>query len=153
MELLAAPYPITASPLGYFRSVGDELGIKGDLIQLILTNPGERVMLPQYGTPLRRLLFEQNTDAVKASASEMILNSIAKWEPRILVKKLDISTPADKGQDGLSFLSLSKSEPVDQQLHSNQNTLLIKLQYSLFSNLKDIIYLNLEVPLIGEANA
>ena len=60
MALLGAPYPITPSPLGLLRSVEEEATIKGDLLQLILTNPGERVMLPQYGTPLRKYLFEQN---------------------------------------------------------------------------------------------
>jgi len=42
MELLALPYPITPSPLGAFRAVGTEVGIKGDLLQLLLTNPGEK---------------------------------------------------------------------------------------------------------------
>ena len=33
--------------------------IKNDLRQLLLTVPGERIMRPNYGTPLRSFLFEQ----------------------------------------------------------------------------------------------
>ena len=61
MDLLAAPFPIVKNPLGLLAPTTGLKGIKGDLIQLLLTNPGDRVMLPTYGTPLRRLVFEPNT--------------------------------------------------------------------------------------------
>jgi phage baseplate assembly protein W len=151
MELLAAPYPITPSPLGFFRSVGAESGIKGDLIQLILTNPGERVMMPEYGTPLRELMFEQNTDALKQIASDMILKSISLWEPRILVNELVISTAADREENKSDFLPFDSREKKEYQYGANEYVMLIKLKFSLFSNLKNIVYLVIAVP-IGESN-
>jgi phage baseplate assembly protein W len=151
MDLLAAPYPITPSPLGFFRSVGAESGIKGDLIQLILTNPGERVMMPEYGTPLRTLIFEQNTDSLKQLASAMILRSISLWEPRILVRELEISTAGDRDANKSTFLPFDSYETKESQYGANEYVMLIKLKYSLFSNLKDITYLVLAVP-IGENN-
>ena len=31
--------------------------VRGEIIQLLLTNPGERVFLPAFGAGLRRLVF------------------------------------------------------------------------------------------------
>ncbi len=145
MELYAAPYPIVPSPLGTFRTVGAETGVKGDLLQLILTNPGERVMLPDFGTPLRRLLFEQNSDTLKETARSMILESIRKWEPRILVRGLNITTTTDSGP----FKFLAPNPDVNE----NDYVLLIKLEYSLLNNLSQINNLVLSLPLNGATNA
>ena len=35
---------------------------KANLINLLLTNPGERVYLPKYGVGIKNLLFEQQID-------------------------------------------------------------------------------------------
>lgn len=145
MELLAAPYPITPSPLGALRTVGAEPGIKGDLLQLILTNPGERVMMPNFGTPLRRLLFEQNTVALYEQAKSMILDSIRTWEPRIVVRSLTVMS-TDNGPK--KELSSSISDYL-----SNPYILLIKLQYSILTNIQQVQNLVLQVPLNGGTNA
>ena len=44
-------YPIVTNPKGYFPVTKGVDLIKGDLLCLLLTNPGERVMMPQFGTP------------------------------------------------------------------------------------------------------
>jgi len=36
----------------------DERLIKNDMLQLLLTSPGERVMRPTYGVPIRQWAFE-----------------------------------------------------------------------------------------------
>ena len=145
MELLAAPYPINPSPLGALRTVGTELGIKGDLLQLILTNPGERVMMPNYGTPLRRLFFQQNSPSLIDQTRNMILDSIRAWEPRIVVRSLIITNSDDGNQNIL------KNTIPDYQ--NNSHILLIKLQYSILSNIQGIQNLVLQVPLTGGLNA
>jgi len=145
MELLALPYPITPSPLGAFRAVGTEVGIKGDLLQLLLTNPGERVMMPSFGTPLRELIFQQNTVALQDSAKKMILDSIRNWEPRIVVRSLQV-TNTENGNP-----SLLKNSIEDYQ--NNPYILLINLQYSILTNIQGIQKLILQVPLAGGTNA
>jgi phage baseplate assembly protein W len=47
---------------------GDPL-LRGKILQLLLTAPGERVNLPEYGTRLRDLVFDPNND-VLATATE-----------------------------------------------------------------------------------
>ena len=59
-KFLGLQYPLVKTHRGILAQNTGVDQIKADLLQLLLTNPGERVMLPSYGTPLRELLFEQN---------------------------------------------------------------------------------------------
>lgn len=94
-KYLGTPYPIVQDPGGYLHTEYGVRKIKADILSLLLTNPGERVMLPSYGTPLKRLLFEPNDPFVRAEASKMIQASIKAYEPRIRVSQIDISTVKD----------------------------------------------------------
>ena len=57
-------------PLTYDESEGYRMNKKfaemvlQNLKMLLLTNPGERIMEPDFGVGLKRYLFEQNIDAV-----------------------------------------------------------------------------------------
>jgi phage baseplate assembly protein W len=51
---------------------GDAL-LRGKILQLLLTSPGERVNLPDFGTRLRDLVFDPNND-VLAAATEFAVN-------------------------------------------------------------------------------
>ncbi len=54
--------------------------IKQDFKMLLLTSPGERMMNPDFGVGLKRLLFEQDT----AQTRENILQSITTQTQRYL---------------------------------------------------------------------
>lgn len=139
MDLLAAPFPIVKNPRGLLASVSGLDGIKGDLLQLILTNPGDRVMLPTYGTPLRRLLFEPNTEILSNTVKQAITDSISTWEPRIVVNSIEVENSAANA-------SLPSGDP-RQNL---ENFLSIKIKFSTFNNTDVVENLILQVP-IGEA--
>jgi phage baseplate assembly protein W len=55
-----------------FADGGDSL-LRGRILQLLLTSPGERVNLPEFGTHLRELVFDPNND-VLAAATEFAVN-------------------------------------------------------------------------------
>jgi phage baseplate assembly protein W len=94
-DLKGFPYPLATSARGYFFTQTGVEVLKADLLQLLLTNPGERVMMPEYGTPLRRLLF-QPADAILVSETrETLIQAINRWEPRIAVTALDVSVDPD----------------------------------------------------------
>lgn len=173
MTLLAAPYPVVPSPLGLLRTVDEEIGIKGDLLQLILTNPGERVMLPTYGTPLRKYLFEQNTELLLNNVKQDILSAIKQWEPRIVVRNLEILTSGGPPKPNIFDPNLNNysisdrnpefnaktNAPVVDSLYSYNITsdldpyvMKIKLSYSILTNLQNVSVLKLELPLGGDAN-
>lgn len=139
MDLLAAPFPIVKNALGLLAPISGLAGIKGDLIQLILTNPGDRVMLPTFGTPLRSLLFEPNTEVLSELAKSAITNAIQTWEPRIVVNSLEIENSAENA-----------SLPQNDAKQNLENFLSIKISFSTFNNIDVVENLVLQVP-IGEA--
>jgi phage baseplate assembly protein W len=47
--------------------------------QILLTTPGERADLPEFGCGLRQLLFAPNSDALQATTKLMIQQALSRW--------------------------------------------------------------------------
>jgi hypothetical protein len=47
--------------------------------QVLLTTPGERADLPEFGCGLRQLLFAPNSDALQATTQLMVQQSLSRW--------------------------------------------------------------------------
>jgi uncharacterized protein len=47
--------------------------------QLLLTDPGERVDLPQFGCGLRSLVFAPNSDALAATVQLRVIQGLNQW--------------------------------------------------------------------------
>ena len=105
--LSGMPYPIVKHPLGFLFSQKGLDQVRSDLLALLLTNPGERVMLPDFGTPLRSLLFEPNDPTSASKAREMIAKAINMWEPRITIKNIVVTNGMDTGVDSDHVLGIS----------------------------------------------
>ena len=71
-----------------------------DLIeQVLLTSPGERVMRPDYGCYLHRLMFAPNDDTTAGLAIHYVRSAVERWEPRIEIQRLDAGAhPEEPGQ-------------------------------------------------------
>jgi len=76
----------------------DERLIKNDLLQLLLTSPGERVFRGNFGTAVRSTLFEQIDDISIDSLRSSILEAIDTFEPRVKVSELLIQPEENKNQ-------------------------------------------------------
>lgn len=60
-------------------------------IQIILrTRPGERLMRPHFGGGLENLLHEQNTLSTRREISDLIIESLKRWEKRIILDRVDV---------------------------------------------------------------
>lgn len=94
-KFIGLQYPLIKTSRGLMSQKTSVEQIKADLLQLLLTNPGERVMLPEFGTPLRELIFEPNDEALEIDAVRMIGNAINTWEPRIEISNIHASSSAD----------------------------------------------------------
>lgn len=73
----------------------DEQLIKNDLLQLLLTVPGERVNRPNFGVRLRSFVFEQGTQPDIALLEREVSNAIRKYEPRVRIEFLQITQSED----------------------------------------------------------
>lgn len=65
-------------------------------IRLILaTEPGERIMRPDFGCGLRRFLMAPNTPGTRAAIGRAVQDALRRWEPRIVVRGIDVSRAED----------------------------------------------------------
>lgn len=67
-----------------------------NFINLILTETGERIMQPNFGTNLRRVLFNQNTDSLAYAVDDAIRSAIALWLPYIELVDIDLDRDPDR---------------------------------------------------------
>lgn len=108
-KYLGTPYPIVKDPGGYLHTEYGVRKIKADMLSLLLTNTGERVMLPSYGTPLKKLFFEPNDPIVQQEAKAMIEASIKAFEPRIRISQIEIAAIKDSDLNTLDDKSEKES--------------------------------------------
>lgn len=71
--------------------------------QVLLTAPGERADLPEFGCGLRQLLFAPNSDALQATTQLTVRKSLDRWlAGQIEVKDVRVSSGA--GADDAQFV-------------------------------------------------
>lgn len=78
---------------GAVSTVAGPDSIRQAIILLLGTRPGERLMRPQYGSHLHRLLFAPNDHTTAGLAIHYVRQAIGRWEPRVEI--LDVDADAD----------------------------------------------------------
>jgi len=68
----------------------DNAAIKQAIVNLLLTNKGERLFNPNYGSNIRSYLFEQLDYGTAGLVRNSIIRTISEFEPRISVESLDV---------------------------------------------------------------
>lgn len=88
---LAFPFRIgvdgrTATPASVAEHVRDEV------IQLLLTNPGERPFQPPFGGGVRKLIFEPASDVLRGMTKARITQSLSTWlGHRVTLENLEVT--------------------------------------------------------------
>jgi len=86
--------------------------IKSNLINLLLTDTGERVMNPNFGTNLKRFLFEGITDSSLDLLKNNILISILNYISEITVTNITLVPNTDNNLVDLTieyYLNISQT--------------------------------------------
>lgn len=82
----------------------DEIAIRNSLRNLFNTRPGQRFLFPRYGLDLNQFLFEQVTEENGQVIGELIVKSIEKYEPRIVVSNVNVVTDPDNNAYEISIV-------------------------------------------------
>lgn len=64
--------------------------LKENIIHILLTGLGERVMRRDYGGGMRQLVHDPNNEALRAIVQHQIARTIGRWEPRILLQSVTV---------------------------------------------------------------
>jgi phage baseplate assembly protein W len=70
--------------------------IKSNLINLLLTYKGERVLNPQFGADLPRLLFEPINNDTLIKIENQIITSVSTYIPEITITNIEITPDTDR---------------------------------------------------------
>lgn len=90
-------FPFTVSFGGRVVATGGDEAVRGKIIQVLFTAPGERVHQPRFGCGLFNLVFEPN-DLVLAAAMEFtIAEALSRWlSQEIAVETVDVEAEQEK---------------------------------------------------------
>ena len=78
-------------------SYSTEAQVLSNLKNLLLTNKGERIMQPLFGTNIRKSLFNQNVDDLREAISFEISEAINFWLPYVNIVKLMVDNVVASG--------------------------------------------------------
>lgn len=68
--------------------------IQQSLRMILATEPGERLMRPDFGCGLRRFLQQPNSGATRAQIEAAVREAIQQWEPRVALVELRVEADA-----------------------------------------------------------
>lgn len=92
MAELSPKFPLNISDTGSYESnTIIKQVVKQNFKNLVLTNPGERIMNPDFGVGIRRFLFEQNVDSVVDILNKRIKQQVSKYMPYIEIQQFSPS--------------------------------------------------------------
>ena len=77
---------------------GDEQNIEDSIWIILATAPGERVMRPDFGCGIHRLVFEVNEEKTIHRIQQEVRDALVRWEPRIDVLEAEVETK-DQGEE------------------------------------------------------
>jgi phage baseplate assembly protein W len=78
--------------------------VRDELIQLLLTNLGERPFLTEFGAGVRRLVFEAADEATAAMSKALITEAVSRWlGHRIVLELLEVNVENAQIQIDLKY--------------------------------------------------
>jgi len=83
-------FPFRAAPTGIPAAVVPDDLYARSIAQILLTRVGERVMLPEFGSNVHRLLFENRGPVLENDIAREVKEAIERWDDRIIVDKVEV---------------------------------------------------------------
>jgi hypothetical protein len=95
--------------------------IKSNLINLLLTYKGERILNPEFGADLPRLLFEPLNEELYLKIQNQIISSVSTYIPEITILNIGITPNTDSN-------SINIKLDYKLNLSGQQDNIIIELQ-------------------------
>jgi phage baseplate assembly protein W len=110
---VSLPFNGPSGPFNKTYSTKDQ--IKSNLIDLLLTNKGERVFNPEFGADIKKVLFEGITDDTSALIQNLITTNVNFFIPEVNVIDVVVEPNTDNNSYNITLkYSLVISGTADQ---------------------------------------
>ena len=126
--ILTPEFPLSFSNKGGYEKVKTRKKLaKFHLTNLLLTNPGEKISIPNYGVGLRKYLFENMTDQVFQEISSNIRRQIKDYLSYINLQNLSVA-PSEENAIKISLTYSLAGTNLTDQLNIEINSSLSSLE-------------------------
>ncbi|HEV2962499.1 MAG TPA: GPW/gp25 family protein [Candidatus Angelobacter sp.] len=112
-------YPYNVGSTGVPKlTVGDD-HLRDLILQVLFTNPGERVNLPEFGVGIQQFIFAPNSDMLRASAQFLITANLQRWlGDRIDVNQVTVTS--EPGEEETVLIEIIYTLKATQQRQNMQ---------------------------------
>ncbi len=84
-------FPFRDSDKGFYFKLNrtEKDAIRSDLLHLLLTNKGERLYMPDFGSDLKKFIFEPNDGITHIDIKNNINETIKKYIPNLIIDSIE----------------------------------------------------------------
>ena len=89
-------FPFKDSPEGFYFNLNatDADAIRADLLHLLLTNKGERLYMPDFGSDLKKYIFEPNDGVTHEQIKDNLNETIKRYMPNLIINGITFKNDA-----------------------------------------------------------
>jgi len=86
-------FPFRIGPDGRTAAPQDDAAqLRDEVLQLLLTSPGERLFQPEIGGGVRKLVFEPASETLRGVVNARIANALGRWlGHRLTVQQIEVT--------------------------------------------------------------
>jgi len=114
-------FPFQKGEKGIPATVDDVDAVRTDLSLLLNTRKRERVMLPNFGLDLERLVFDNTGPLLRAKAFRQISDAVGNYEPRVRIQDLQVTEDEYNVTIDLYYLILGLNDSVSITISREDN--------------------------------
>jgi hypothetical protein len=100
-------FPFRFDGPGRVAVASGDAKLRENVVHILMTGPGERIMRRDYGAGLRQLLHDPNNDALRAIMQHQVAKAIARFEPRVLLQDVTVGQDEDDARQGVLRVSVT----------------------------------------------
>ena len=104
-------FPLSIDGSGRSATTDENRHIRDMIMQVLFTNPGERVNRPDFGCGLKRLLFMPNSQPLAAATQVLVKSALQKW----LENEIQVEQVAVESQDSQLIVTVTSTNRTDGQ--------------------------------------
>jgi uncharacterized protein len=98
-------FPPRIGPQGQVAWSEGEDNVRETIRILLMTRPGERLLLGSLGAGLDRSLFEPNTVSTRQTLKDRITQTLQQWEQRIALESVEVEADPQDAKSAIATIT------------------------------------------------
>lgn len=112
MDTTGVSFPFHIDDLGQVSAISGDDNIRAKVLQVLLTSPGERVNLPEFGCGLRDLVFDPNNEILAATTEFTVNKALQHWLAEdVIVQGVEVGSNQGQLTIEVAYMRRDRMEP------------------------------------------